>query len=97
MSYHPTVGGRLRRETSGVDRSQAGFACWGTDPEKEISQTCGLNVIMRRRATSYRSLVTAAKLVYSTWKFTPPGERRGKAIYAATPVTILLNWSGRRK
>jgi hypothetical protein len=48
MSYRPTVGGKLREETSGVDRSQAVSACWGSDPVKEIGQTCGLNVIVRR-------------------------------------------------
>ena len=48
MSYRPTIGGKLREETSGVDRSQAGCRWWGLDPVKEISQTCGLNVIMRR-------------------------------------------------
>ncbi len=48
MSYHPTIGGRLRKETSGVDRSQAELCCWGLDPVKEIGQTCGLNVILRR-------------------------------------------------
>ena len=50
MSYRPTIGGRLRKETSGVDRSQAGFCLWGIDPEKEIGQTCGLNVIVRRES-----------------------------------------------
>src|SRR5215813_2238193 len=93
MSLAPTIGGRLRKGTSGVDRSQAGCECWGLDPEKEIGQTCGLNVIMRRRATSHRSVVTAAKLVYSTWKLTQPGERHGKAIYrdrsAPEPVHLL--------
>src|SRR5947209_19741379 len=93
MSYHPMNGGKLRKETSGVDRSQAVSACWGPDPVKEIGQTCGLNVIMRRLATSHRSVVTAAKLVYSTWKITPPGERHGKAIYrnriASQPVHLL--------
>jgi hypothetical protein len=57
MSYRPKIGGKLREETSGVDRSQAGCA---------------------------------AKLVYSTWKITQPGERNGKAIYrnrlASQPV-----------
>ena len=48
MSYHPTIGGKLREETSGADRSQAGYVWWGIDPVKEIGQTCGLNVIMRR-------------------------------------------------
>src|SRR6266446_2901083 len=71
----------------------AEFACWGNDPVKEIGQTCGLNVIMRRTATSNRSVVTAAKLVYSTWKFTQPGEKNGKTIYryrsASQPVHLL--------
>ena len=48
MSYRPKIGGKLREKTSGVDRSQAGFCWWGIDPEKEIGQTCGLNVIVRR-------------------------------------------------
>ena len=48
MSYHPKIGGKLREATSGVDRSQAVSACWGADPVKEIGQTCGLNVIVRR-------------------------------------------------
>src|SRR5262249_13042829 len=81
MSYRPTIGGRLRKGTSGVDRSQAASCWWGSDPVKEIGQTCGLNVIMRRLATSHRSVVTAAKLVYSTWKINPPGESHGKTIY----------------
>jgi hypothetical protein len=55
------IGGKLRKKTSGVDRSQAGYVFWGIDPVKEIGQTCGLNVIMRRTATSHRSVVTAAK------------------------------------
>jgi hypothetical protein len=48
MSHGPTVGGKLREATSGVDRSQAGCSSWGTDPVKEIGQTCGLDVILRR-------------------------------------------------
>src|ERR1700730_13736839 len=92
MSY-PLIGGKLREETSGVDRSQAGSCYWGLDPVKEIGQTCGSNVIMRRDATSNRSVVTAAKLVYSTWKINQPGERNGKAIYrnrlASQPVHLL--------
>src|SRR5215210_2767882 len=81
MSYRPMIGGKLWEETSGVDRSQAVSAWWGYDPVKEIGQTCGLNVIVRRTATSNRSVVTAAKLVYSTWKNTQPGVRNGKEIY----------------
>ncbi len=48
MSHGPTVGGKLREATSGVDRSQAVLFWWGEDPVKEIGQTCGLNVIVRR-------------------------------------------------
>ena len=57
MSYRPTIGGKLREETSGADRSQAGYKCWGMDPVREIGQTCGLDLIMRRLATSDRSEV----------------------------------------
>ena len=95
MSYRPTIGGKLREGTSGVDRSKAASFCWGLDPVKEIGQTCGLNVIIRRKATSYRSVVTAAKLVYSTWELTQPGEKNGKAIYqnrlASQPVHLLYS------
>src|SRR5580693_5723321 len=87
MSYRPTIGGKLREQTSGVDRSQAVSSWWGVDPVEEIGQTCGLNVIMRRRATSHRSVVTAAKLVYSTWKYIRPGERNGKTIYRDRPAS----------
>src|SRR5438270_5904356 len=100
MSYRPTIGGKFRKKTSGVDRSQAGSFWWGIDPVKEISQTCGLNVIMRRKATSDRSVVTAAKLVYSTWKFTQPGERNGKAIHrnrSAPQPVYLLHTIGERE
>jgi hypothetical protein len=48
MSYRPTIGGRLREETSGVDRSQAVHGFEASDLVKEIGQTCGLNVIVRR-------------------------------------------------
>src|SRR5580658_9385259 len=99
MSLAPAIGGKLREETSGVDRSQAGCCLWGLDPVKEIGQTCGLNVIMRRRATSNRSVVTAAKLVYSTWKI-GPGERNGKTLhrnrFASQPVH-LLHSAGKRE
>ncbi len=40
MSCRPKIGGKLREETSGVDRSQAVSAKWGNDPVKEIGQTC---------------------------------------------------------
>src|SRR5580698_5419647 len=99
MSYHPTIGGKLREETSGADRSQAGCVCWGIDPVKEIGQTCGLNVIVRREATSDRSMVTAVKLVCSTWKIKQPGERDGKAIYrnrSAPQPVHLLHTAGER-
>jgi hypothetical protein len=60
MSY-PLIGGRLWKRTSGVDGSQAVSGWWGSDPVKEIGQTCGLDVMVRRLATSNRSVVTAAK------------------------------------
>jgi len=41
MSYRPTIGGRLRKGTSGVDRSQAALSRGAIDPVKEIGQTCG--------------------------------------------------------
>ena len=100
MSYHRMIGGKLREETSGVDRSQAGCAYWGSDPVEEIGQTCGLNVIVRRLATSNRSVVTAAKLVYSTWEFTQPGERNEKTIYRDRPApqpVHLLHSIGQRQ
>src|ERR1700677_146550 len=99
MSQDPKIGGKLRKETSGADRSQAGQICWGSDPVKEIGQTCGLNVIVRRLATSDRSMVTAAKLVCSTWKMTQPGDRNGKAIYrnrSAPQPVHLLHTAGER-
>src|SRR5580658_4823397 len=100
MSLAPAIGGKLREETSGVDRSQAACLWWGLDPVKEIGQTCGLNVIMRRPATSHRSVVTAAKLVYSTWKIKRPGERNGKTIYRdrfASQSVHLLHSLGKRQ
>src|ERR1700690_580631 len=91
MSLAP-IGGRLRERTSGVDRSQAACVFEANDLVKEIGQTCGLNVIMRCRATSHRSVVTAAKLVYSTWEI-QPGERNGKTLhwnrFAPQPVHLL--------
>src|SRR5260370_15934320 len=54
---------------------------------------------MRRTATSNRSVVTAAKLVYSTWKINQPGERNGKAIYRnrlASQTVHLLHSIGKR-
>src|SRR5271169_3608416 len=99
MSYRPTIGGRLREEASGVDRSQAACCFEANDLVKEIGQTCGLNVIMRRRATSNRSVVTAAKLAYSTWEI-QPGERNGKTLhrnrFAPQPVH-LLHSAGKRE
>ena len=34
MSYRPTIGGKLRKATSGVDRSQAVHGLWGIGPRK---------------------------------------------------------------
>src|SRR5215469_4953634 len=54
---------------------------------------------MRRLATSNRSVVTAAKLVYSAWKFQRPGERHGKTLYrdrSASQSFHLLHSLGER-
>jgi hypothetical protein len=40
MSCRPKIGGKLREETSGVDKSQAGYCWWGLDPEKEEVRHC---------------------------------------------------------
>src|ERR1700739_1167278 len=97
MSYRPTIGGRLRAETSGVDRAQAGSLCWGLAPVKEIGQTCGLNVIVRRLASSNRSVVTAAKLVYSTWKINTTRREKWKSDISestctATGSRVAFDW-----
>ncbi len=63
------IGGRLRKRTSGVDRSQAACKIWGSDPVKEIGQTCGLNVIMRRTATSDTVAVHCGILFRSCFMF----------------------------
>ena len=47
MSYRLAIGGRLRKGTSGVDRSQAALFGWGSDPVKEIGQTCDRSATVR--------------------------------------------------
>src|SRR5688572_8400778 len=81
------VGGKLRKRSSGVDRSQAAFLSWGEGPRKGDWSDLWLDVIMRRLATSDRRMVTAAKWVYSTWQFErQPGEKRhGVTIYWDRP------------
>src|SRR5215469_9218700 len=59
--------GRLQRETSGVDRSQAAILFEAIDLVKEISQTCGRSATVRPKRTLNRRMVTAAKPVYSAW------------------------------
>ena len=93
MSYRPARG-RLRERTSGVDRSQAVHKFGANRPRKGDWSDLWLDVIMRRMATSNRSVVTAAKCVYSTWQFNSrPGERHGKTLYrdrfAPQPVHLL--------
>lgn len=80
MSY-ALARGKLREGTSGADRSQAGCVFWGAGPRKGDWSDLWLDVIMRRAATSDRSVVTAAKYVCSTWEFNQPGERHGETIY----------------
>src|SRR5215469_1771354 len=59
--------GRLQRETSGVDRSQAAILFEAIDLVKEISQTCGRSATVRPKRTLDRRMVTAAQPVYSAW------------------------------
>jgi hypothetical protein len=81
MSQAPACG-RLREGTSGVDRSQAALCCWGARPRKGDWSDLWLEVIMRRRATSDRSVVTAAECVYSTWQYKPKTRREhGEALH----------------
>jgi len=47
--------GRLQRETSGVDRSQAVISFEASDLVKEISQTCGRSATVRPEWTLDRS------------------------------------------
>jgi hypothetical protein len=47
--------GRLQRETSGVDRSQAVHLCEAFDLVKEISQACGRSATVRPGRTLDRS------------------------------------------
>src|SRR5690348_10035323 len=74
MSYRPARG-RLRERTSGVDRSQAVHKFGANRPRKGDWSDLWLDVIMRRTATSNRSVVTAAKCVYSTCSSTQDQER----------------------
>jgi hypothetical protein len=68
--------GRLQRETSGVDRSQAAMLFEAIDLVKEISQTCGRSATVRPKRTLDRRMVTAAKPVYSAW-FSTKRRRNG--------------------
>src|SRR5687768_12663654 len=100
MSYRPTIGGRLRKRTSGVDRLQAGCVFWGIRPRQGDWSDLWLDVIMRRKATSDRSVVTAVKYVYSAWKLHRPGERHGKALHRnrfASQSVHLLRAVGKRQ
>jgi hypothetical protein len=65
MSLAPARG-RLWKGTSGVDRSQAVLHGWGFGPRKGDWSDLWLDVIMRRAATSDKSVVTAAQHVYYT-------------------------------
>ena len=59
--------GRLQRETSGVDKSQAVYVGEAIDLVKENSQTGGRSTTVRPEWTLHRRMVTAAKPVYSAW------------------------------
>src|SRR5579884_9352 len=92
MSYR-LARGKLRDGTSGGERSQAACVFRANRPRKGDWSDLWLDVIVRRTATSDRSMVTAAKWVYSAWKFTQPGRGNGEEIYrnrsAPEPVHVL--------
>lgn len=44
MSYRPTIGGKLREEPSGVDRSQAASCFWGDGPRQGEHMTRENNI-----------------------------------------------------
>src|SRR5690348_16683797 len=100
MSY-PLIGGRLRERTSGVDRSQAASSVWGLGPREGDWSDLWLDVIMRRTAISDRSVVIAAKYVYSHWQFQQkPGDRHGETLYRHRPASQsvhLLRALGKRQ
>src|SRR5581483_3360583 len=101
MSYRPARG-RLRERTPGVDRSQAALKTGANRPREGDWSDLWLDVIVRRLATSDRSVVTAAKYVYFTWQFNPrPGERHGEALYrnrlTSGPVHLLYTAGKRQK
>jgi hypothetical protein len=89
MSYRPRIGGKLRKETSGADKSQATCSWWGADP---VGQTFGLNVVLTRLASADRSAVTGAKSVCFAWICPARIEERGKDIsesIASQPFYLL--------
>jgi hypothetical protein len=76
MSLAPRDG-KLWKKAFGGRQSQVGCVFWGNDPVKEIGQTCESNVIVRRKATSSRSVVTAPRRPADSIsrRAAPPGTR----------------------
>ena len=83
--------GRLQRETSGVDRSQAAMFFEAIDLVKEISQTCGRSATVRPERTLDRRMVTAAKPVYSAWFSTKRRSHGNDTTYWSGSAPELLH------
>src|SRR5215471_20460729 len=83
--------GRLQRETSGVDRSQAAWFFEAFDLVKEISQTCGRSATVRPERTLNRRMVTAAKPVYSAWFSTKRRRNGNDTTHRSGPAPELLH------
>ena len=77
-----SAGGKLRKGTSGVDRSQAACVFEATRPRKGDRSDLWLKRHRKARAeTLDRRMVTAAEPVYSTWQFDNDRRSDGKTTY----------------
>src|SRR3972149_11950051 len=89
-----SAGGKLRKGTSGVDRSQAACVFEATRPREGDWSDLWLKRHRKARSeTLDRRMVTAAEHVYSTWESADHRRRDGKTIYrdrpAPQPVHLL--------
>ena len=80
--------GKIRKGTSGVDRSQAVSAIWGDGPRKGDWSDLWLDVIMRRLPTSDRSTigcggVSDAALIGARVEVTASGMKQYRWLYSS--------------
>src|SRR6267154_1532902 len=78
--------GRLREGTSRSRQVTGCIVLWGNRPRKGDWSDLWLDVIMRRLATSDRSVVTAAEWVYSNWEFPTTRRSDGKTLRGNRPA-----------